>query len=883
MRDAQPKSIYLKDYQPPVYLIDQTYLTFDLYEDETLVESELSMRRNPEYDAGSDSTLELVGQHLELIGVWLDDQQLTTEQYQLDGELLRLKDLPEQFSLKIHTRIEPQNNTALEGLYKSGGMFCTQCEAEGFRRITYYLDRPDVMSVFTTEVIADKAKYPVLLSNGNAIIEKEFDNGRHSVTWQDPHKKPCYLFALVAGDLKVKEDQFQTMSGRDVELKIFVEPQNIDKTDYAMDALKRSMKWDEEVYGREYDLDIFMIVAVDDFNMGAMENKGLNIFNSSCVLANPQTATDAAYERIEAIVAHEYFHNWSGNRVTCRDWFQLSLKEGFTVFRDAQFSADMNSATVKRIEDATMMRTVQFAEDAGPMAHPVQPDSFIEISNFYTVTIYEKGAEVVGMIHKLLGKEGFRKGSDLYFERHDGQAVTINEFVSAMEDANNISLTQFKRWYKQAGTPSVLVSSAYDADKKQYSLTFKQQAVDTPEAKANEKQPYLIPFELGLLNTGGQDLELNIADDSVKIQDGVLQLTEAEQTLVFENIASEPVPSLLRDFSAPVKLQYDYSRDQLLFLMQHDSDGFNRWDAGQTLALDVILEVMQAQKKGEVPSVDSRLIDAYRALLNGKDIDHAMLAKMLMLPGVSYIAETQLVIDIAAIDAARTLVRTALANALNAEMYALYQSLNVQQDYQPEPGQMASRSLKNAALSYLLSSDVDYASLAVQQFTDSDNMTDTMAALAALVNSSHQAEAEKALEAFYQQWKEEPLVVNQWLAVQAGSAEFGQVERIAKLLEHEAFDIKNPNKVRSVLGAFAGQSLVNFHRPDGAGYRLLAENIIKLDALNPQIAARLVAPLSKWKRYVAAQGEMMKAELQSIMAQKDLSKDVYEIVSKSLA
>lgn len=883
MRDAQPKSIYLKDYQPPAYVIDETHLKFDLHEEMTLVDSELLMRRNPEYDLQGDTSLELVGQQLELVGIWVDDQALAADQYQLDGDVLRLSDLPEQFSLKISTRIEPQNNTALEGLYKSGGMFCTQCEAEGFRRITYYLDRPDVMSVFTTEVVADKDKYPVLLSNGNAIVEKEFDNGRHSVTWFDPHKKPCYLFALVAGDLQVKEDQFQTMSGREVELKIFVEPQNIDKTDYAMDALKRSMKWDEDVYGREYDLDIFMIVAVDDFNMGAMENKGLNIFNSSCVLANPQTATDAAYQRIEAIVAHEYFHNWSGNRVTCRDWFQLSLKEGFTVFRDAQFSADMNSATVKRIEDATMMRTVQFAEDAGPMAHPVQPDSFIEISNFYTVTIYEKGAEVVGMIHKLLGKDGFRKGSDLYFERHDGQAVTINEFVSAMEDANNISLAQFKYWYKQAGTPSVFVSSHYDADNHQYSLTIKQQGVDTPEAKASEKQAHLIPFELGLLNSDGQDVELKLSDDSINIHNGVVQLTEAEQTLVFDNVDAEPVPSLLRDFSAPIKLNYDYSRDQLLFLMQHDSDGFNRWDAGQTLALDVILEVMKKQQLDQSADIDERLIEAYRGLLNNKDIDHAMLAKMLLLPGVSYIAETQAVIDISAINKARSLVRRELANALNVEIYALYQSLNVKQEYRPEPMQMAGRSLKNAALSYLLISDVDYAELAVQQFNDSDNMTDAMAALSALVNSGHQAQAEQALQAFYQQWKEEPLVVNQWLAVQAGSTQFGEVERIEKLLSHEAFDIKNPNKVRSVLGAFAGQSLVNFHREDGGGYRLLAQNIIRLDSLNPQIAARLVAPLSKWKRYVPSQAEKMKAELQTILAQDDLSKDVYEIVSKSLA
>tara|TARA_B100000446_G_C10548310_1_gene339271 strand:- start:2516 stop:4429 length:1914 start_codon:yes stop_codon:yes gene_type:complete len=637
------------------------------------------------------------------------------------------------------------------------------------------------------------------------------------------------------------------------------------------------MKWDEDKYGREYDLDIFMIVAVDDFNMGAMENKGLNIFNSSCVLANPQTATDIAYQRIEAIVAHEYFHNWSGNRVTCRDWFQLSLKEGFTVYRDAQFTADMNSATVKRIEDASLMRTVQFAEDAGPMAHPVQPDSFIEISNFYTVTIYEKGCEVVGMINKLLGNEGFRKGSDLYFERHDGQAVTINEFISAMEDANSISLTQFKRWYKSAGTPVVDVESHFDEVAKTYTLNFKQSCAE----------PFLIPIELGLLGKNGNDLEIvvdeNLSSKAESFSGGIFQLTEKEQTLVFKGIESEPVPSLLRDFSAPIKLNYDYSRDQLLFLLQYDSDGFNCWDAGQSLALDVIYEVMSQQKEGLPLEVDSRLVNAYQGLLQREDLDHAMLAKMLILPSISYIAETQAEIDIHAIDQARMYVQTVLADALAENLASLYNRLNVEQGYLPEPTQMAQRGLKNAALNYLLkSTNSDYKALAVKQFENNDNMTDSMAALASLVNSAHKLEAESALTAFYKKWQAEPLVVNQWLAVQAGSAEYGSIENIRQLLSHEAFDIKNPNKVRSVIGTFAGQSLVNFHAKDGSGYQLLADNIILLNTLNPQIASRLVAPLSKWRRYVDHQGQQMKAQLQRIMAQESLSKDVYEVVSKSL-
>jgi aminopeptidase N len=877
MRDAQPESIYLKDYQPPHFVIEETHLRFDLFEDYAQVDSRLEMRRNRQQHENYEGPLVLVGKQLELLAITIDGSRLSDDEYVLEGEFLTIHKVSDSFELEISTRNEPQNNTELEGLYKSGGMFCTQCEAEGFRRITFYLDRPDVMSIFTTEVIAEKSKYPILLSNGNAIATSELEEGRHSVSWHDPHRKPCYLFALVAGDLMVKEDSFTTMSGRDVELKIFVEPQNIDKTDYAMDALKRSMTWDEEKYGREYDLDIFMIVAVDDFNMGAMENKGLNIFNSSCVLANPQTATDASYLRIEAIVAHEYFHNWSGNRVTCRDWFQLSLKEGFTVYRDSQFTADMNSAAVKRIEDAAIMRTVQFAEDAGPMAHPVQPDSFIEIANFYTVTIYEKGSEVVGMINKLVGDKGFRKGSDLYFERHDGQAVTINEFVSAMEDANNISLTQFKRWYKSAGTPVVDVESYYDVGAKTYTLTFKQSC----------DEPFLIPIELGLIGQNGEELKAELAQGLINkrgaYKQGIFQLTEKEQVLVFADIKEEPVPSLLRDFSAPVKLNYDYSRDQLMFLMQHDTDGFNRWDAGQNLALDVIYQVMQQIAEGDEPTVDARLITAYRTVLKRDDIDYSMLAKMLLLPSVSYIAETQDVIDIRAISQARSHVQSVLAEALAKDLAALYQRLNVEQEYLPEPEQMAQRGLKNAALSYLLKTDhKKYCDLAMEQFEKSDNMTDSMAALASLVNSEHKSQAEVALTSFYKKWQAEPLVVNQWLAVQAGSAEYGTVENINKLLEHEAFDIKNPNKVRSVIGAFAGQSLTNFHALDGSGYQLVADKIILLNRLNPQIASRLVAPLSKWRRYVDCQGQQMKQQLQRIMSEENLSKDVYEVVSKSI-
>jgi aminopeptidase N len=787
-----------------------------------------------------------------------------------------LNGLQDAHQLTIQTRIYPHQNTALEGLYQSGAMYCTQCEAEGFRRITYYLDRPDVMSVFTTHIIADAEQYPVLLSNGNLLAEEVLEGGLKKVSWHDPHKKPAYLFALVAGDLQLKQDSFTTMSGREVTLKIFVEPQNIDKTDYALDALKRSMKWDEERYGREYDLDIFMIVAVDDFNMGAMENKGLNIFNSSCVLANPATATDAAYQRIEAIVAHEYFHNWSGNRVTCRDWFQLSLKEGFTVFRDACFSADMNSATVKRIEDARIMRTVQFAEDAGPMAHPVQPDSFIEISNFYTVTIYEKGAEVVGMQRKILGDDGFRKGSDLYFERHDGQAVTIYDFTQAMEDANGVDLTLFKRWYKQAGTPVVSVHSDYDASAQQLTLTLSQRIPDTPGQ--SNKQPMWIPVQLGLLDAKGNDMAVAVEPASAwSAASQVLHLTEAEQTFVFSGISERPVISLFRDFSAPVKVEFDQNRDELLLMLQHDSDGFNRWDAGQRLMLGWIDDAMQGTF-----ILDQQAEQALRGLLQDTSLDPAMVAYCLTLPSEAYIAECHERIDPQAIYQARKHVKQALAMALQHDFAALYQRLNHNTAYSPEPKQMSARALKNLALSYWASVAADGLQQARQQYQAADNMTDQMAALLALVNSGDQAVAADYLARFYQQWQQDVLVVNQWLSVQAGSSELGTVSFVESLLDHDAFDWRNPNKVRSVIGAFANQALCHFHAEDGSGYRLLADAVIRLNASNPQIAARLLAPLTRWKRLVESQGQQMQGELQRIMAQPDLSKDVYEVVSKSL-
>ncbi|MCP8349121.1 aminopeptidase N [Pseudomonas qingdaonensis] len=885
MRTEQPQVIYLKDYQAPEYLIDETHLTFELFEDHSLVHAQLVMRRNPARGAGLPA-LVLDGQQLELLSVALDDQPLGADDYQLDDSHLTLQPTAERFTLDTSVKIHPETNTALEGLYKSGGMFCTQCEAEGFRKITYYLDRPDVMSTFTTTVIAEQHRYPVLLSNGNPIGSGPQQDGRHWATWEDPFKKPAYLFALVAGDLWCVEDTFTRQSGRDVTLRIYVEPENIDKCQHAMVSLKKSMRWDEEVYGREYDLDIFMIVAVNDFNMGAMENKGLNIFNSSCVLARAETATDAAHQRVEAVVAHEYFHNWSGNRVTCRDWFQLSLKEGFTVFRDSEFSADMNSRTVKRIEDVAYLRTHQFAEDAGPMAHAVRPDSFIEISNFYTLTVYEKGSEVVRMVHTLLGAEGFRKGSDLYFERHDGQAVTCDDFIKAMEDANGVDLTQFKRWYSQAGTPRLNVSEAYDAAAQTYSLTFSQSCPATPDKV--EKQPFVIPVELGLLDAQGNDIALRLQGETqAGATTRVLSVTEAEQTFTFVDVAARPLPSLLRGFSAPVKLSFPYDRDQLMFLMQHDSDGFNRWEAGQQLSVQVLQELIAQHQRGEALVLDQRLVTALGSVLANEALDQAMVAEMLSLPSEAYLTEISEVADVDAIHAARDFARQQLAEQLFDGLWARYQAnraVSRETAYVAEAEHFARRSLQNIALSYLmLTGRAQVLEATLEQFEACDNMTERLTALAVLVNSPFQDERARALQSFAEHFKDNPLVMDQWFSVQAGSPLPGGLARVRALMEHPAFTLKNPNKVRALIGAFAGQNLVNFHAADGSGYRFLADLVIELNGFNPQIASRQLAPLTRWRKYDAARQALMKAELERIRGSGGLSSDVFEVVSKSLA
>ncbi|MEH6634492.1 MAG: aminopeptidase N [Halioglobus sp.] len=884
MKDANPGTIYLKDYQRPAYLINRTELHFELTEDHVVVSSRLHLLRDAQI--AQDESLELQGQGLELLAVTVDGIELSQDEYQATADTLLLHKVPEQCVVGCKTRIYPQDNTSLEGLYKSHTMFCTQCEAEGFRKITYYLDRPDVMSVFTVTIDAQHARYPVLLSNGNLIDTQELEEGRMRVIWHDPFPKPAYLFALVAGDLAHIEDSFETCGGREVCLRIYVEQKDIGKCDHAMVSLQKSMAWDEQVYGREYDLDIFNIVAVDDFNMGAMENKSLNIFNSSAVLCCPQTTTDQGFSRVEAIVAHEYFHNWSGNRVTCRDWFQLSLKEGFTVFRDAEFSADMGSRTVKRVEDVSMLRTVQFAEDAGPLAHPIRPDSFMEINNFYTATVYEKGAEVVRMIHTLLGAEAFRRGSDLYFERHDGQAVTCEDFVLAMEAASGIDLGQFRNWYSQAGTPHLSVRDEYDADAEQYRLHVTQSCPATPGQP--QKPVFVIPLAMGLLGDAG-NLPLRLADAGVDTETAdnthtVLTVDQPAQTFVFEGIRERPVPSLLRGFSAPVRLEYDYGKDDLYALMSRDGDGFVRWDSAQALATRVIVEVQQQLQDNTAVVVDPLLLQACGNLLADESLDSAMVAEMLNLPSENYLAELASQAggaDVDAIHRARAAVKAAIAQALSDSLVATYQRLSTDKPYTPDAPQMAARSLRNTCLDYLANADGSYVDLAAQQFSSAANMTDRLAALKVIAFYADDARREAAIDSFYQAWRHEALVVNQWFQVQAAIPDTQALARVQGLLSHADFDLHNPNKVRALVGVFSSHNPINFHRIDGGGYRLLTDVIVELNSVNPQIASRLLMPLTKWRNY-SGRGELMQAELQRLADLPSLSPDVFEVVAKSL-
>ncbi|WP_053980920.1 aminopeptidase N [Marinagarivorans algicola] len=874
---------YLKDYTVPSFFIKTTDLTFKLDPTKTEVTSVLTLAANPE--APTKGTLFLHGESLTLKSLAIDGKPLKADEYVLSDKGLTLTHLPAAFTLTCVTEIAPERNSSLEGLYKSRSMYCTQCEAEGFRKITYYSDRPDVLSEFTTTIIANKAQYPVLLSNGNLIEAVDLDGGLHKASWHDPFKKPAYLFALVAGDLAVVEDSFTTMSAREITLKIFVEAKDLDKCEHAMASLKHSMRWDEEVYGREYDLDIFMIVAVDDFNMGAMENKGLNIFNTSCVLANPKTTTDAGFARVEAVVAHEYFHNWSGNRVTCRDWFQLSLKEGFTVFRDAEFSADRGSRTVKRVEDVSVMRTMQFAEDSGPMAHPVQPASYMEISNFYTLTIYEKGAELVRMYHTLLGPELFRKATDIYFERHDGEAATIEDFVRAMEEASGRDLSQFKYWYSQAGTPVVQAAGDYDAQEQTFKLTFKQYCPDTPEATSAQKKPYLIPVNVALLGAQGPQA-LTLEGQALNSDEVVLELTESEQTFTFHHVASEPVPTIFRGFSAPVKSAYPYKKSDLLHIATQDKDGFTRFDAFQQLAVVAIFDVMAAMRKEESWQVEPLLLDGIGQLLADENLDPAMVALMCELPSEAYMSGLSTPIEPHLLHRAREALKGAIAAHYVSVWRSTYERCSSDKAYSFNAQDVALRSLKNCALSYLMAApDASILNTCLTQFKHSDNMTDEIAALSALVKCTDPAATSlkaESLNTFYERWQNEALVVNLWLSVQATNAEPGALARIKTLMEHPGYDSQNPNKIRSVVSMFCNYNAVNFHAEDGSGYQFLADQIIVLNKQNPQIAARLLSPLVKWKKYDTNRQQLMREALERIHSEPELSSDVYEIVVKSL-
>jgi aminopeptidase N len=878
---APPKPTLLSEYRPPDFVIDTVELSFLLGEDETMVRSHLTVRRNAA--ATPKPPLRLDGEELELVSIALDGAPLASDRYRVeaDGDLT-IPDLPDAFTLDLQVRIKPQLNTALSGLYTSGGNFCTQCEAEGFRRITYFLDRPDVSAKYRVRIEADEARYPILLSNGNPGETGDLPGGRHYVIWEDPHPKPSYLFALVAGDLVAHRDEFTTRSSRHVPLAIWVRRGDEDKCAHAMASLKASMKWDEDTYGLEYDLDVFNIVAVSDFNMGAMENKGLNIFNTRYVLAKPDTATDGDYEGIESVIAHEYFHNWTGDRVTCRDWFQLSLKEGLTVFRDQQFSADMGSAAVSRIGDIRALRAAQFPEDAGPLAHPVQPQSYLRIDNFYTATVYNKGAELIRMMHTLLGRDGFRRGMNLYIQRHDNSAATIPDFVSAMQDASGIDLTEFAAWYHQAGTPEITVEDHYDAASKSYELTVSQKTPPTPGQP--EKQPLPIPVAMGLLGPNGDELPTRL-DGEAAAQDGTRLLVcgKARQTFRFVDVPASPVPSLLRGFSAPVKLQ-GVPLDRLKFLAIHDTDPVARWDAGQRAATAVLLErVALRQAAKALPPLDPDLVEAMRHNLAGAAHDRAFAAEALLLPGELALADEMSVVDVEAIHAVREEVRKAIATALAGEFAAAYRELADPGPYATDGAAIGRRALRNVALAYLAAGDKrDGARLAKTQFDAQQNMTDVLAALSVLVEIDC-PERNAALAAFYAKWQDDPLVIDNWFSIQARSALPGTIAAVKELTRHPAFTRGNPNRWRALIGAFANANRLRFHAASGEGYEFLADEVLAIDPSNPQLAARAVQPLGQWRRFDPVRQALMKAQLQRIHDTKGLSTNTFEMVSKSLA
>ena len=880
MNFAKPAATRLEDYALPPFLIDEVDLDFELDEARTLVRARLKVRRNPAAEPAADLVLD--GRGLDTHAVRIDGEPVSGNRVEIATETLTLRDAPDAFVLDTEVAIRPGANKSLEGLYASSGNLCTQCEAEGFRKITWFLDRPDVMARYRTRIAADPRRFPVMLSNGNDVDHGALDDGRRYVVWEDPFPKPAYLFALVAGRLQCVEDSFTTRSGREVALRIYVEAHNLDRCGHAMRSLKHAMRWDEDVYGLEYDLDIFMIVAVDDFNMGAMENKGLNVFNSVYVLARPDTATDNDFAAIEAVIAHEYFHNWTGNRVTCRDWFQLSLKEGLTVFRDQEFSADMTSRAVKRIRDVRLLRTHQFAEDAGPMAHSVRPDSYIEISNFYTVTIYNKGAELIRMLHTLLGDEGFKAGMRLYFERHDGQAVTTGDFVGAMEAASGMNLGQFRRWYTQAGTPVLTARGAYDAARSQYVLDIEQRTPPTPGQP--EKLPLHVPVRVALLGEDGRNVPLHCAEsDLAGENEAVFDVREPRHTFRFSNVPARPVPSIARGFSAPVKVEIERGDDELAFLIARETDPFNRWDAAQEYSTRLMLKMVEDRLAGADLDLPDEFVLAMRALLLDEAIDPAFTAEALTLPSESNLADRMEVIAVEAIHNVREAVRATLALRLEDAFAYVYDANRPRGPYRFDAEGAGRRGLQNLCLGYLMElDDPAVRSNCRHQLETADNMTDALAALACFANA-RAPERDDRLAWFEERWRDDPLVLDKWFALQATSRLPDTLDRVRKLLRHRRFDIENPNRVRALIGAFCHANQHRFHDASGEGYRFLSEHVLAIDAFNPQSAARLLSAASRWRRLDAARGALLRGELERILAVPKLSKDCYEVAKKFLA
>lgn len=883
LKTDTPKTIYLSDYRPHAFAIENIHLTFHLHATETKVLNRMSIRRNPAGDS-SEKDLFFDGEELVFDSVSIDGRKLEDGEYQVGEQGLLLKNVPDNFECVIENTINPEANKALDGLYKSGQIFCTQNEPEGFRRITYYLDRPDVMAKFTTKIIAPKSEYPVLLSNGNPIGEGDLGDGNHWMEWEDPFPKPAYLYALVAGDLGLVQDSYTTKSGRKIDLRIYCDKGNENRCDHAMESLKNSMKWDEETFGLEYDLDIYMIVAVDAFNMGAMENKGLNIFNSVYVLANQETATDDNFLGIESVVGHEYFHNWTGNRVTCRDWFQLTLKEGLTVFRDQEFSSDLNSRTVQRIQDVQRLRTFQFVEDAGPTSHPIKPNSYIEINNFYTATVYEKGAEIIRMVHTILGKEGFRKGMDKYFELFDGQAVTTEDFIHAMSLANNnYDFTQFKNWYNQSGTPQVEIHWDYNEGTKELKLKVEQSCPPTPGQ--THKEPFHFPLALAFLDELGKEMKLNLKQDGVSSQDqieeGLLQIKLPQETFTFTGVESKPYVSLNRGFSAPIRIKAPYKLSDFFFMMANDTDYFNRYEAVQRSASEIIYQLLRDHKEGKDLELHSGFVESFGELVKDKAIDPAVKAMLLSIPSLTLLAQEHNPVDYQAIYEVRSFVQKTLATNFKEELIGVYKDNATPGEYKLDPISVGKRSLRARVLSLLTYSGVEaVASLATEHFKSATNMTEELSGLSALsmIGGDH---FEAASQKFYNKWKNDTLVIQKWITVCASSSRDETFARLEQLENDPVYDKNVPNLVRSLLGSFA-RNHVQFHHESGRGYRYLADKILEMDSINPQVASRLASAYKDYKRLKPAMKELMGTELKRIVDKDGLSKNVYEIVSKTL-